>query len=29
MQKIVPFLWFDNDAEEAMEFYTSVFRNSK
>jgi len=29
MQKITPFLWFDNNAEEAMEFYTSVFSNSK
>ena len=29
MQKITPFLWFDNEAEEAMNFYTSVFRNSK
>lgn len=29
MQKITPFLWFDNNAEEAMDFYTSVFRNSK
>jgi predicted 3-demethylubiquinone-9 3-methyltransferase (glyoxalase superfamily) len=29
MQKITPFLWFDNNAEEAMNFYTSVFRNSK
>ena len=29
MQKITPFLWFDNQAEEAMRFYTSVFRNSK
>jgi predicted 3-demethylubiquinone-9 3-methyltransferase (glyoxalase superfamily) len=29
MQKITPFLWFDNNAEEAMTFYTSVFRNSK
>jgi len=29
MQKITPFLWFDNNAEEAMKFYTSVFRNSK
>lgn len=28
-QKITPFLWFDNKAEEAMEFYTSVFKNSK
>ncbi len=29
MQKITPFLWFDNNAEEAMNFYTSVFNNSK
>jgi len=29
MQKIVPCLWFDNNAEEAMNFYTSVFKNSK
>ena len=29
MQKITPFLWFDGQAEEAMNFYTSVFRNSK
>ena len=29
MQKIVPFLWFDGDAEEAMNFYVSVFKNSK
>ncbi|OGS95659.1 MAG: hypothetical protein A3H31_09735 [Gallionellales bacterium RIFCSPLOWO2_02_FULL_57_47] len=29
MQKITPFLWFDNQAEEAMNFYVSVFRNSK
>jgi predicted 3-demethylubiquinone-9 3-methyltransferase (glyoxalase superfamily) len=29
MQKIHPFLWFDNQAEEAMNFYTSVFKNSK
>jgi predicted 3-demethylubiquinone-9 3-methyltransferase (glyoxalase superfamily) len=28
MQKITPFLWFDNQAEEAMNFYVSVFRNS-
>ena len=27
-QKITPFLWFDNDAEEAMNFYTSIFKNS-
>jgi len=29
MQKITPFLWFDGQAEEAMNFYTSVFKNSK
>jgi predicted 3-demethylubiquinone-9 3-methyltransferase (glyoxalase superfamily) len=29
MQKITPFLWFNDNAEEAMSFYTSVFRNSK
>lgn len=29
MQKITPFLWFDGKAEEAMEFYTSIFKNSK
>jgi predicted 3-demethylubiquinone-9 3-methyltransferase (glyoxalase superfamily) len=29
MQKIAPFLWFDGKAEEAAEFYTSVFKNSK
>ena len=28
-QKITPFLWFDNQAEEAAKFYTSVFRNSR
>ena len=29
MQKITPFLWFDNQAEEAMKFYTSIFKHSK
>jgi len=29
MQKITPFLWFDNNAEEAIRFYTTVFKNSK
>ena len=29
MQKITPFLWFDNQAEEAMNFYCSIFPNSK
>ena len=28
MQKITPFLWFDNQAEEAMNFYVSVFSGS-
>lgn len=28
-QKITPFLWFDRNAEEAMNFYTQVFKNSK
>ena len=28
-QKITPFLWFDGRAEEAMLFYTSIFKNSK
>jgi len=28
MQKITPFLWFDDKAEEAMNFYVSLFRNS-
>ncbi len=27
--KITPFLWFDGQAEDAMKFYTSVFKNSK
>ncbi len=27
--KITPFLWFDNNAEEAANFYTSIFQNSK
>lgn len=27
-QKITPFLWFDNNAEEAVRFYASVFRDS-
>lgn len=26
MQKITPFLWFDDKAEEAMNFYTSILR---
>jgi predicted 3-demethylubiquinone-9 3-methyltransferase (glyoxalase superfamily) len=29
MQKITPFLWFDDQAEGAVKFYTSVFKNSK
>lgn len=29
MQKITPCLWFDRNAEEAVAFYTSVFKNSK
>ncbi|MDP9173224.1 MAG: VOC family protein [Planctomycetota bacterium] len=29
MRKITPFLWFDGKAEEAMNFYTSIFKNSK
>jgi predicted 3-demethylubiquinone-9 3-methyltransferase (glyoxalase superfamily) len=29
MQKITPFLWFDNKAEEAANFYVSIFKNSK
>src|SRR5262245_41937899 len=28
-QKISPFLWFENQAEEAANFYTSIFKNSK
>ena len=28
MQKITPFLWYDNNGEEAMELYTSIFKNS-
>jgi predicted 3-demethylubiquinone-9 3-methyltransferase (glyoxalase superfamily) len=28
MQKITPFLWFDNSAEEAVNFYVSVFKNA-
>ena len=28
-QKITPFLWFDNQAEEAVRFYTSIFQDSK
>ena len=29
MPRITPFLWFDNQAEEAMNFYVSIFKNSK
>ena len=29
MFKITPFLWFDDNAEEAVNFYTSIFKNSK
>ena len=29
MQKITPFLWFDDQVEEAVNYYTSVFKNSK
>ncbi len=28
-QKITPFLWFDNQAEQAMNFYLSIFKNSR
>src|SRR6266702_6052935 len=29
MQKITPFLWFDDNAQEAVKFYTSIFKNSR
>ena len=29
MQKITPYLWFDDQAEEAANFYTSIFKHSK
>ncbi len=29
MQSITPFLWFDNQAEQAAKFYVSIFKNSK
>ncbi len=29
MQKITPFLWYDDKAEEAANFYVSIFKNSK
>jgi len=28
MPKVTPFLWFDNNAEDAVKFYTSIFKNS-
>ena len=28
-QRIIPFLWFDHQAEEAANFYVSIFKNSK
>ena len=28
MKKITPFLWFDNNAEEAINFYSSIFKNA-
>ncbi len=28
-QKITPFLWFDNNLEEAVKFYTTIFKDSK
>ena len=28
MQQVTPFLWFDNNAEVAVQFYTSIFKNS-
>jgi len=28
-QKIIPFLWFNNQAEQAAKFYTSIFKNSR
>jgi len=28
-KKVTPFLWFDNQAEEAMNFYVSIFKNSR
>lgn len=28
MQKITPFLWFDDNLEDAVKFYTSIFKNS-
>jgi predicted 3-demethylubiquinone-9 3-methyltransferase (glyoxalase superfamily) len=29
MPKITPFLWFDNNAQEAVDFYASIFKNTK
>jgi predicted 3-demethylubiquinone-9 3-methyltransferase (glyoxalase superfamily) len=29
MQKITPFLWYENQAEQAAKFYTSIFKNSR
>ena len=29
MQKITPFLWFNDNAEAAVKFYTSIFKNPK
>jgi len=29
MQKIIPFLWFDHQAEEAVNFYASIFKDAK
>ena len=29
MKKVTPFLWYDGKAQEAAEFYTSIFKNSK
>jgi predicted 3-demethylubiquinone-9 3-methyltransferase (glyoxalase superfamily) len=29
MQRIAPFLWFDSNAEEAANFYVSIFKSSK
>jgi predicted 3-demethylubiquinone-9 3-methyltransferase (glyoxalase superfamily) len=29
MKKVTPFLWFDNNAGEAMKFYVSIFKNSR
>ena len=29
IQRITPFLWFDNQAEKAVTFYSSIFRNSE